>query len=167
MEGRPGIADQAVDASQGFVNGGKQPRHVILERDVGLDRDRTSPGRLCGVDNLTGRHVIPQVVDGDVVSVPGEVEGGRRPDPPARPGHDGDRPGQLVHGGIIADQQMTTRKGAPVARRPLVRRSEGRQAVAIQWMNFELTVPMPVMPSKPGAVFTVTSRDAQLPVPSQ
>ena len=34
-------------------------------------------------------------------------------------------------------------------------------------MNFGPTDPIPVMPSNPGAVFTVTRRDAQLPVPSQ
>ena len=102
-----------------------------------------------------------------VVTAPREVEGGRRPDSPPRAGDDRDRPAQRIHGGIIAHPADETRKGAPVTRRPLVRRSEQRQALAIQWMNFELTVPMPVMPSKPGAVFTVTSRDAQLPVPSQ
>jgi hypothetical protein len=104
VERCPGVVDKAVDPSERVVRRGKQPRHIIFDRDIGLDRDRSRTGCLHRVDNLPRRRVIPEVVDDDVVTAPGEVEGSRSADPPPSARDNRDRPSQLIHGEIIADR---------------------------------------------------------------
>ena len=169
VECRAGVVDEATHRPERLVHHGEQPRHLTFEGHVGLHGDGSSTRGARHVDDSGRGPMILPVVDDNIVACLGEVLCGRSPDASPRSRDDRDRPAHLVHNQIIAYRVVGgLRKGAPVSRRPLDRPvAERCYPFARRSMNCSPTVPMPVIPSNPGAVFTVTSRDAQLPVPSQ
>lgn len=164
-----GVVDEKAHRTQRVVRDGEKPGDVLIQRHVGLHGDGARSCLACRLDDPRGGRLGLAVVHHHVVTELRQKERRGGADAPSRSGDDGDGPLSLMHAGdhrlreAVRDQE---KRGAGF-RRPFLVTSAQLQAPAIHLMNFGPTDPMPVMPSKPTAVLTVTRRDAQLPLPSQ
>ena len=85
---RARVVDQDREATELRVDGGEHPLHVVLARDVGLNRHRTGAASPRLLGNRLRGFGVPPVADRHVVSAFGREHRARRADPPARAGNE-------------------------------------------------------------------------------
>ena len=121
---RRGIADDDVDAAEGFARAGDEVREIVLRRDARRNGDRAAR-TTCGVDaggHFVARTGLPRR-DHDLRAVLGEPLGDGAADAAGRSGDDGNLAGQVEqrrHGGsppLLFFDVVRTRRAASAAHR--------------------------------------------------